>query len=780
MSLADLKAGQSAQVTSVGGEDAFRSHLLDMGITPGTRVSMVRKAPLGDPVELEVRGYMLSLRLAEASRITVSDVCAAARTKRPGPDENRLRNAVQHPGLGEGGHYHHHEDDARELGPDVTLTFALAGQQNSGKTALFNSLTGSNMHVGNNPGLTVERVDSPLKGYPGAVVTDLPGICSLSPYTDEELLSREFILSQKPRGIINVVDATNIERNLYLTVQLMELGIPMVLALNMMDEFRGSGGAVLVNEMERRLGIPVVPVSAVHDEGIDELVEHALHVARYQEAPLVNDFCSKDDHGGAVHRCIHAIRHLVEAKADAAGIPSHFAASKLAEGDALILNALQLSDTEKDMVEAIVSQMEQERGMDRTAAIADMRFNFIEKLCEKTVVRPIESRERRISRRIDRVLTGRWTAIPIFAAIMSLVIWLSIDVIGAPLQEMLGNAIDWLGESVDGLLESVGVHPTIRSLVLDGVFSGVGSVLSFVPIILILFCLLSMLEDSGYMSRVAFVTDKALRKIGLSGRSIVPLLVGFGCSVPAIMSARTLPSARDRRRTILLIPFMSCSAKIPVYAFLTSAFFPGRGGLVLVCLYLTGILTGVLVALCMRVLGRRSRPAPFVMELPNYRMPLASNVLRLLWDKTKDFLQMAFTVIFLASIVIWFLQSFDFRFQMVQGGEGSMLSSIAGLIAPLFAPLGLGDWKIVTALMSGFMAKESVVASLGVLGGLSVLTRSSAVSMLVFCLLYTPCVAAISTVNRELGGKWACFMVAFQCVVAWIVAFFAYNLALLF
>ena len=767
-------------ILSVGGDGVLRQHFLDMGLIPGAPVTLVKYAPLGDPMELLVSGYTLTLRLAEAAQIevkAVDDLPAPAPFVSDDPSVEPV-DPVAHPGFGEGGKYHDktHENPLPE---GTKLTFALAGNQNCGKTTLFNQLTGSNQHVGNFPGVTVDRKDGVIRGHADTLVTDLPGIYSLSTYTSEEIVSRHFILDEKPRGLINIVDAGNIERNLYLTMQLMELDIPMVLALNMMDEVRGNGGSIRVNKMEEILGLPVVPISAAKNEGVDELVEHALHVARYQEKPSRQDFCDKDDHGGAVHRCLHGIMHLIEDHAEKAGIPLRFAASRLVEGDVAVERALGLQDNEKEMVEHIIVQMEQERGLDRNAAMADMRFAFIRRLTEQTVVKPRESREYRRSRRLDRVLTGRWTAIPIFVIVISLVIWLSIDVLGAPLQALLDRGIQALGSAADAGMVRWGVSPAVRSLVVDGVFGGVGTVVSFVPIIIILFFFLSILEDSGYMARVAFVTDKLLRKIGLSGRSIVPLLIGFGCSVPAVMATRTLPSSRDRKMTILLTPFISCSAKIPIYAFFTNAFFPGHGGLVLVILYLSAILIGILVALVCKQLPKQQHPTPFVMELPNYRMPGAKNVGHLLWDKTKDFLQRAFTVIFIASIVIWVLQSFDWRLRLADP-EDSMLASIAGLIAPLFRPLGLGDWRIVTALVTGFLAKESVVATLEVLNVTASLTALSAIPMLAFCLLYTPCVAAIAAVKRELGGKWAVAVVIFQCCVAWVAALASYWVAGMF
>ena len=769
MTLDHLRVGESARVTAVGGKGALRQHILDMGVIPGSVVTLTKLAPLGDPMELKIHGYTLSLRKADAAGIEIEPASAEKPVQAPPePHEN------EHPGYGEGGRYHDktHENALPE---DTTLTFALAGNQNCGKTTLFNQLTGSNQHVGNFPGVTVDRKDGVIRRHPNTRITDLPGIYSLAPYTAEEIVSRDFILRQKPHGIINIIDATNIERNLYLTMQLMELECPMVLALNMMDEVYGNGGSIRANELEEALGLPVVAISAARNEGIEELVEHAIHVARYQEKPARQDFCDKDDYGGAVHRCLHAIMHMIEDHARRADLPVRFAASRLIDGDTAVENALELDENEKEMVEHIILQMESERGLDRNAAMAEMRFSFIQKLCEKTVIKPHESKESRRSRHIDRILTGKWTALPIFLAVISLVIWLSIDVLGAPLQDLLEEGIQWLAGKTDAGMTRWGVAPAVRSLVVDGIFGGVGTVVSFVPIIIILFFFLSMLEDSGYMARVAFVSDKLLRHLGLTGRSIVPLLIGFGCSVPAVMATRTLPSAHDRRLTVLLTPFMSCSAKIPIYAFFTAAFFPGHGGIVLVILYLSAILVGILVSLLSKKIHPDREPAPFVMELPNYRMPGFKNVTHLLWDKTKDFLQRAFTVIFVASIIIWFLQSFDFRLNMVDG-EGSMLAQIAGLLAPLFQPAGLGDWRIVTALVTGFLAKESVVSTMQVLDVTQALTTLTAVSMLAFCLLYTPCVAAIAAVKRELGGKLAVWMVIFQCLIAWLAAVLVYQI----
>ena len=782
ITLDTLQIGQTARIKAVGGEGQRRQHFLDMGLIPDAVVKLVKYAPLGDPMEIMVHGYALTLRKADATLIEV-EPCTDSNEAEGivHQDDDRLyisslpdHNA--HPGLGEEGIYH---DKTHEhpLPKGTQLTFALAGQQNCGKTTLFNQLTGANQHVGNFPGVTVDRKDGVIKGHPETSVTDLPGIYSLSPYTAEEVVSREFIMQQKPKAIINIVDANNIERNLYLTMQLMELGVPMVLALNMMDEVRNNGGSILVNEMEQILGLPVVPISASKNEGVSELVDHALHVAKYQEAPIRQDFCDKDDHGGAVHRCLHSIMHLIEDHAQRAKIPVRFAASKLIEGDNIVMEALQLSQNEKETLEHLIVQMEEERGLDRAAAMAEMRFTFIKRLCDKTVVKPKESKEYQRSRRIDRILTGKWTAIPIFILVMVSIIYLSIDAIGAPLQDLLDRGISWLAVQCGTALANWNVSPAVQSLVVDGIFGGVGSVLSFVPIIILLFFFLSLLEDSGYMARVAFVSDSFLRKLGLTGHSIVPMLIGFGCTVPAVMASRTLHSAHDRWRTILLTPFMSCSAKIPIYAFFTSMFFPHHGGVVMICLYLLGIIVGIITALITRWFGRKRDVSPFVMELPNYRMPGMKNVAHLLWDKTKDFLQRAFTVIFLASLVIWFLQTFDFHFNMVENGEGSMLATVAGWIAPVFRPIGLGEWQIVTALVSGFMAKESVVATLEVLNAMPLFTTITSISMLVFCLLYTPCVAAVASIRRELGSKWMLFIILFQCVIAWICAWFAYLIA---
>lgn len=782
MTIKDLKEGQSATICTVGGDGALRQHFLDMGVIPGIEVKLIKYAPMGDPLEIRIHDYELTLRLADAEQIEVSD-------KKSDEDEHRKDNKkdkalVEHPGLGEGGKYHVKADE-HPLPKDEILTFALVGNQNCGKTTLFNQLTGSNQHVGNFPGVTVDRKEGMIKGYPDTRVTDLPGVYSLSPYSSEEIVTRQFVFDEKPKGIINIVDATNIERNLYLTMQLMELDIPMVLALNMMDEVRENGGSIRINQLESMLGIPVIPISAIKNQGVDELIEHAVHVARYQERPGRQDFCDPEDHGGSVHRCLHGIMHLIEDHAENAGIPVRFAAAKVAEGDAEMEKSLHLEQNATEMIEHIVSQMEEERGIDRAAAIADMRFDFIQRICRQTVVKPAESKERIRSRRIDAVLTGKYTAIPTFILIMGAVFFLTFNVIGAVLQNLLGKGIDYLTAQMDQLLTAWSVNTVLHSLVIDGIFKGVGSVLSFLPIIVVLFLFLSLLEDSGYMARVAFVMDKPLRKIGLSGRSIVPMLVGFGCTVPGIMASRTLPSERDRKMTILLTPFMSCSAKLPIYAFFATAFFPKYKALVMVGLYVVGILIGILVALIIRKTLFKGEAVPFVMELPNYRMPALKNVLQLLWEKAKDFLQRAFTVIFVATIVIWFLQSFDLHFNLTADSQNSILAVVAGLIAPVFAPLGFGDWRISTALISGFMAKESVVSTLSVLTGSmdvihKILTPASALSLLIFCLLYTPCVAAVSSVKRELGSKWALVVVVGQCVVAWIMAALVYAICLCF
>lgn len=769
MTLKELQIGKSAIINTVGGEGALRQHFLDMGVIPGAEVSVVKLAPMGDPMELKIHGYELTIRLADAEKIEITPV-----DKENSKKQNKsVKKKIEHPGLGEEGKYHSHKDE-NPLPDGTKLTFALVGNQNCGKTTLFNQLTGSNQHVGNFPGVTVDRKDGAIKGYPNTLVTDLPGIYSMSPYSNEEIVSRNFVLQEKPTAIINIVDATNIERNLYLTMQLLEMNIPMVVALNMMDEIDGNGGYIDVNAMEQLLGVPVVPISAAKNQGIDELIKHAVHIARYQERPLRQDFCDESDHKGAVHRCLHAIIHLIQDHAEDVGIPVRFAASKLVEGDSIILDSLKLDRNEKEMVEHIVSQMETERDLDCSAAMADMRFRFIMKVCEETVVKPKESKEHARSRKIDRLLTGKYTAIPAFVLIMVAVFYLTFNVIGAWLQGVMEIGVNWITETVAGYLASYDVNEALQSLVIDGIFAGVGSVISFLPVIVTLFFFLSLLEDSGYIARVAFVMDKLLRKIGLSGRSIVPMLIGFGCTVPAVMSTRTLPSERDRKMTILLTPFMSCTAKLPIYAFFVDSFFPKKGGLIMAGLYVLGILVGIIIAFLYKGVLFRGEAVPFVMELPNYRLPSAKNVIQLLWEKAKDFLMRAFSVILLATIVIWFLQSFDFRMNMVESSEDSILAMISGLIAPLLQPLGLGDWRICTALISGFMAKESVVSTLEVLFGGSVvnaMSSLSAASLLVFSLLYTPCVAAIASIRRELGTKWAVAIVVWQCVLAWIAAF---------
>ena len=771
MTLKDLNIGETAVVGTVGGEGALRQHFLDMGLIPGEEVTLVKFAPMGDPMELSIHGYELTLRLDDAARIGVTLAKAPAAKKAAAESEK----PVEHPGLGEGGRYHTKKGE-NPLPDDTTLTFALAGNQNCGKTTLFNQLTGSNQHVGNFPGVTVDRKSGAIRNNPNTEVTDLPGIYSMSPYTSEEIVTRQFIIGEKPTGIINIVDATNIERNLYLTMQLMELDTPMVLALNMMDEMRGNGGTVRINKMEAMLGIPVVPISAAKNEGVDELVDHALHVAKYQERPGRMDFCSEEDHGGAVHRCIHGIIHLIEDHAEAAGIPVRFAATKLVEGDQRIEAALKLDQNEKEMIEHIIVQMEQERGLDRAAAIADMRFHFIHQLVEQTVVKPRQSKEQLRSAQIDRFLTGRYTAIPAFVGIMALVFYLTFGVIGLALQNLLEVGIDALTAAVDSTLTAWNVNAAVHSLVIDGIFTGVGSVLSFLPIIVTLFFFLSLLEDTGYMARVAFVMDKLLRRIGLSGRSIVPMLIGFGCTVPGVMASRTLPSERDRKMTILLTPFMSCSAKLPIYSLFAAAFFPEHAALVMVSLYFLGIAVGILMAILLKSSVFKGEAVPFVMELPNYRLPGLKNVVQLLWEKARDFLQRAFTVIFVATIIIWFLQSFDLRLSLTADPQQSILAWLASGIAPLFAPLGFADWRVSTALITGFMAKESVVSTLTILYGSSAafaaaLSPAAAAPLLVFCLLYTPCIAAVASVKRELGGKWAVIMVANQCIVAWLAAF---------
>ena len=780
MYLNELKAGERAVVRSVGGEGALRQHFLDMGVIPGAEITLVKFAPMGDPIEFRIHEYELTLRIDDAKQIGIEKLPGWESDQHPAvhiPHE-----PTDHPGLGEGGRYHVRQGE-HPLPDSQLLTFALAGNQNCGKTTLFNQLTGSNQHVGNFPGVTVDQKSGSIRGHANTKITDLPGIYSMSPYTEEEIVSREFILREQPTGIINIVDATNIERNLYLTLQLIELDRPMVLALNMMDELTGNGGSVDINAMESLLGIPVVPISAAKGEGIEELVAHALHVAHYQEKPGRMDFCDAESHRGAVHRCLHGIMHLIEDHAKEARIPVRFAATKIVEGDSHVIEALMLDQNEMEMIEHIICQMEKERGLDRSAAIADMRFSFIGKLVDRTFHKAHESRQHERSRRIDKILTGKYTAIPAFIAIMSLVFYLTFNVIGAALQDLMAAAIAFLQDEADSAMTAAGVNEAMHSLVIDGIFQGVGTVLSFLPIIVTLFFFLSLLEDTGYMARIAFIMDKWLRRIGLSGRSIVPLLIGFGCSVPAIMSTRTLPSERDRRMTILLTPFMSCSAKLPIYGFFIAAFFGDYGALPMIVLYFGAMLVGILMAYLGKNTIFKGEAVPFVMELPNYRMPGRRNVMQLLWEKSKDFLERAFSVIFIATIVIWFLQTFDFRLDMVADSSESMLASIAGVIAPVFAPLGFGDWRISTALISGFMAKESVVSTLGVLFGTSsistVLTPLAAASLLAFCLLYTPCVAAITSVKRELGTKWAIWVVIFQCVIAWIVAFIVHTSGML-
>ncbi|MFR1612379.1 MAG: ferrous iron transport protein B [Lachnospiraceae bacterium] len=774
MKLSELQIGDTATILSVGGKGALRQHFLDMGLIQGTEVTVVKYAPMGDPVELRIHGYELSIRLADAENIEISEA------HKPKKSENtELRVEKHHPGYGEGGKFHDRKEE-NPLPDDVTLTFALVGNQNCGKTTLFNQLTGSKQHVGNFPGVTVDRKDGVIRGYDNTLLTDLPGIYSMSPYSSEEIVTREFVIREKPKGIINIVDATNIERNLYLTMQLLELGFPMVVALNMMDELRENDGSVMVNEMEEALGVPVIPISAVKGEGIEELVRHAVHVAKYQERPMDTDFCKKEE---GIHRGLHAVMHLIEDHAQMTGIPVRFAASKILEGDAKILEQLELTENEQNLLTDIARQTEEETGMDRAAAVAQMRFDYIESVCSETVIKPRESKERLRSRKIDRFLTGKYTGIPAFIGIMGLVFWLTFNVIGAFLQGVLESGIEELTGMADQAVTAANVNHVVHSLVIDGIFNGVGGVLSFLPIIVTLFFFLSMLEDSGYMARVAFIMDKLLRKLGLSGRSIVPMLVGFGCTVPGVMASRTLPSERDRKMTILLTPFMSCTAKLPIYAFFTAAFFPGKGALVMIALYVFGIVMGIVMALIFKKTTFKGEAVPFVMELPNYRLPGAKNVLHLLWDKAKDFLQRAFTVIFLATILIWFLQNFDTGLNMVSDSQNSILALFAGALAPIFVPTGFGDWRIVTALISGFMAKESVVSSLTVLFGStealqSTLTAVGAGSLLVFCLLYTPCVAAIASVKRELGGKWATLMVIGQCVIAWLAAFAVYQIGM--
>ena len=769
MTLKELGIGESARIKTVGGDGALRQHFLDMGVIPKAEVTVVKFAPMGDPMELQLHGYELTLRLDDAAQIEIEPIQKRSRNHE-GPKE---LSKTAHPGLGEEGKYHvKGEEDPLPAGE--MLTYALVGNQNCGKTTLFNQLTGSNQHVGNFPGVTVDRKDGAIKGYPNTQITDLPGIYSMSPYSSEEIVSRNFVLDNAPKAIINIVDATNIERNLYLTMQLLEMDIPMVIALNMMDEVTGNSGSIDVNKMEGLLGVPVVPISAAKNEGVDELVRHAVHIAKYKERPGRQDFCDEKDFGGAVHRCIHAVCHLIEDHAKNAGIPLRFAATKLIEGDSIILKQLHLDKNETETLEHLIIQMEKERGLDRSAAIADMRFTFIEKVCESTVVKPKESKERLRSQKIDKILTGKYTAIPCFIAIMLAVFYLTFNVIGAGLQDLLALGIEWITDITDKALTAAGVNEVLHSLVIDGIFAGVGSVLSFLPIIVTLFFFLSLMEDSGYIARVAFFMDKLLRKIGLSGRSIVPMLIGFGCTVPAVMATRTLPSERDRRMTILLTPFMSCSAKLPIYAFFISAFFPGKGGFIMAGLYFLGIMIGIIDAILYRKVLFKGDAVPFVMELPNYRMPGIKNVGQLLWEKAKDFLQKAFTVILIATLCIWILQSYDVHFNLVSDSKNSMLAALSGVLVPLFKPLGLGDWRICTALISGFMAKESVVSSLQILFGTSVSTAISslsAASLLVFSLLYTPCVAAIASIKRELGGKWAAGVVVWQCVIAWVAAF---------
>lgn len=776
MTLKELEIGKSAVIKNVGGEGALRQHFLDMGMIPGAEVTVIKLAPMGDPMELQIHGYELTLRLAEAAQIEIEEI------KERSQKHKRIESVKDsaHPGLGEEGKYHSKEDE-NPLPDGTMLTYALVGNQNCGKTTLFNQLTGSNQHVGNFPGVTVDRKSGSIKGYPNTEVTDLPGIYSMSPYSSEEIVSRNFVLDEKPKAIINILDATNIERNLYLTMQLLEMDIPMVVALNMMDEVIGNQGAIDVNGMEALLGVPVVPISAAKNEGVNELIKHAIHIAKYQEHPLRQDFCDKTDHDGSVHRCIHAVIHLIEDHAEAANIPVRFAATKAIEGDPLILEKLKLDQNETEMLEHIVQQMETEREVDRCAAIADMRFDFIERLCEQTVIKPKESKERIRSEKIDHILTGKYTAIPCFIGIMVLVFYLTFNVIGAWLQWILELGINKISALVDAALTAGHVNNAIHSLVIDGIFTGVGSVLSFLPIIVTLFFFLSLMEDSGYIARVAFVMDKLLRKIGLSGRSIVPMLIGFGCTVPAVMATRTLTSERDRKMTILLTPFMSCTAKLPIYSFFVSVFFPGKGGFIMAGLYLLGIVVGILIALLYNGTLFKGEPVPFVMELPNYRLPGAKNVMQLLWEKAKDFLQRAFTVILLATIVVWFLQSFNVHLNLVNDSADSMLAIIAGWLVPLFKPLGMGDWRICTALISGFMAKESVVSTLGVLFGGSistVLSSATAASILVFSLLYTPCVAAIASVKRELGSRWAVGVVIWQCVIAWVAAWIVHVIGM--
>ena len=770
MTLNDIKINESVTISAVAGGGALRQHFLDMGVIPGAKISLVRIAPMGDPLEFRLHGYELTLRKDDAKNISVIP-CEEAHDNVAVSEKKKV---IPHPGLGETGKFHP-KGSGDPLPESTVLTFALVGNQNSGKTTLFNQLTGANQHVGNFPGVTVDRKDGQIRDYKNTSVTDLPGIYSMSPYSSEELVSRDFVLKNKPHAIINIVDSTNIERNMYLTMQLLEMDIPVVVALNMMDELTGNGGMIYVNKMEAMLGTPVVPISAAKNQGITELIDHAVHIAKYQEKPLLQDFCSQEDHGGAVHRAIHAVRHLIEDHAEKAGLPVWFAASKLIEGDKLILEQLGLDRNEQEMLEHIVLQMETERGLDASAAMADMRFAFIAKICDECVVKPRESKEHVRSQKIDRVLMGKYTAIPIFILIMAAVFFLTFNVIGALLQDLLATGIEQLALHADHAMTAANINEAIHSLVIEGIFEGVGSVLSFLPIIITMFFFLSIMEDSGYIARVAFVMDQLLRKLGLSGRSIVPMLIGFGCTVPAVMSARTLPSERDRKMTILLTPFMSCTAKLPIYAFFVDAFFPGHGGLVMTSLYVLGILCSIIVAFIFKKTLFRGEAVPFVMELPNYRLPRVKNVAQLLWEKSKDFLQRAFSVILIATIVVWFLKSFDFRFNIVTDSRDSILAALASLITPVFIPIGLGDWRIVTSLLNGFMAKESVVSVLRVLFGgesgvAAAMSSLTAMSLLVFSLLYTPCVAAVSSIKRELGGRWALGVVFWQCAIAWVAA----------
>ena len=776
--LSALAQGESAVILTVGGEGALRQHFLDMGVIPGATVTYIKPAPMGDPLEYRIHGYELTLRKDDAAQIAVERLgtIVGEEAKPEGP-----RKHTEHPGLGEGGRFHSKADE-HPLPDDAMLTFALAGNQNSGKTTLFNQLTGSNQRVGNFPGVTVDRKEGPIKGHANTNVVDLPGIYSMSPYSSEEIISRQFILDEKPTGIINIVDATNIERNLYLTMQLMELDKPMVLALNMMDEIQGNGGSVRINRMESMLGIPVVPISAAHNEGVGELVSHAIHVAHYQERPGRQDFCSEDENGGAVHRCLHGIMHLIQDHAERSGIPVRFAATKLAEGDESVAERLDLTPNEREMIEHIVVQMEEERGLDRAAAIADMRFSFIKKVVDATVIKPRESKEHARSSAIDRLLTGQWTAIPMFIAIMGLIFVLTFNIIGPFFQDLIQQGLDALTAGVESALEAGGANPVITSFIIDGAINGVGTVLLFFPIIVVMFFFLSLLQDTGYMARVAFFMDRALRKIGLSGRSIVPMIMGFGCTVPAVMATRTLPSERDRKLTILLTPFMSCVTKLTIYGFIADAIFPGKAGFIMVGLYLIGIIMAIVVGLISHTIFFKGEAVPFVMELPNYRMPSPKSVGQLVWDKSKDFLTRAFTVIFAATIVVWFLSYFSPQLEFVQDPELSILAVLAGWLAPAFAPLGFGDWRFVIALIVGFMAKETVVSTLTVLfpdvaSLAAALSPAAAMSFLVFCLLYTPCVAAIAAIKRELGGKWAAGIVVLQCVIAWICALVAFLIA---